>query len=216
MDEGARPDTAEVRLSDGSAVLVRPVDPDDKERIRSGFDRLGPESRYRRFLSPMPELGDSMLRYLTEVDHHDHEALIALDPDSGHGVGIARFVRTRPGVAEVAVTVADDWQGRRLGTILLELLAARARAEAVSRFSALVLSTNADMIDLMRRLGSMQVVGRDGGSVELEVELPPTGLHAGLRELLHEAADAHSPVEPALTLAADGARRRRAPPSPAA
>ena len=194
-------------------MLVRPVEPDDKERIRTGFDRLERESRYRRFLSVIPELSDSALHYLTEVDHHDHEALVALDPDSGHGVAIARFVRTRPGVAEVAVTVADDWQGRGLGTKLLELLAARARTEGVSRFSALVLATNTDMIDLMRRLGSMHVVGRDGGSVELEAELPPAGLHAGLRELLHEAADARSPVEPARTLAADGARRPRVRPS---
>lgn len=138
---------------------------------------------------------------LTEVDHHDHEALIALDPASGDAIGIARFVRTsRPEVAELAVAVVDAWQGRGVGTALVELLAARALEEGVSRFSALVLTTNADMIDLMQRLGSMRVITREGPAMELEADLRPVGLHPGQRELLRESADVRSPVEPAGTL----------------
>lgn len=208
MNEHAPARTVDVTLRDGSSALVRPVDPGDSDLLRAAFDRLGPESRYRRFLSPMPELTDSTLRYLTDLDHRDHEALIALDSGSRQAVGIARFVRTsRPEVAEVAVTVVDDWQRRGLGTALLELLAARAREEDVSRFSALVLATNTEVIDLLRRLGSMKVVRRDGPSVELEAELPRTGLHPGLRELLRESADERSPVEPAGTLVPDDRRR---------
>ena len=195
----------EARLRDDSVVLVRRVDPTDKDTIRAGFDRLGAESRYRRFLSPMPELTEHMLRYLTEVDHHDHEAMIAIDPDSGQGVGIARFIRTgRPDVAEVAVTVVDDWQGRGLGTRLLELLAARAREEGISRFTALVLATNADIIDLLGRLGSMHVVGHNGPSVELEAELPPAGLPPAFKVLLRESADVGSPIEASGTLVPAG------------
>lgn len=208
MNEGPAAGTAEVQLLDGSAVLVRAVDGADKDLLRAAFDRLGPESRYRRFLSPMPALTDSMLRYLTDLDHHDREALVALDPGSREAVGIARYVRTSPAdVAEVAVTVVDDWQGRGVGTMLLELLAGRAREEGVSRFSALVLATNADVIDLLRRLGSMRVVGQEGAFVELEAELPEEGLHPGLKELLRESADHRSPVEPAVTLVPDDSRR---------
>jgi GNAT superfamily N-acetyltransferase len=77
----------------------------------------------------MPKLTEGMVRYLTEIDHHDHEAIIALDEQTGEGIGVARYVRDqeRPEVAEVAVTVIDDWQGRGLGTLLLEVISARAR-----------------------------------------------------------------------------------------
>lgn len=195
---------APVALRDGSRVLVRAVDPSDKELIRAGFDRLGAESRYRRFLTPTSQLTASMLRYLTEVDHHDHEALVALDPDSGEGAGIARFIRTSdPRKAEVAVTVVDNWQGRGVGTVLLELLAERAREEGVTTFSAYMLAANREMIDLLRRLGSMHVVEREGSVIEAEAELPPKGLHPGLVELLRQSADPASSLGPAKTLLPD-------------
>ena len=188
-------------LRDETTVLVRAVEPGDKDLIRAGFDRLSDESRYRRFLTPTLELGQPMVRYLTEVDHHDHEALVAVDPDSGEGVGIARFVRTGPQTAEVAVTVVDDWQGRGLGTILLELLAERAREEGIDTFSALTLTTNTEMLDLLRHLGSTRVIEREGSCIEVEEELPPVGVHPGLRELLRRSADPASGVRPAKALA---------------
>jgi GNAT superfamily N-acetyltransferase len=191
-------------LCDETTVLVRPVEPGGKDLIRAGFDRLSDESRYRRFLTPTSELGQPMLRYLTEVDHHDHEALVAVDPDSGEGVGIARFVRAgRRNNAEVAVTVVDDWQGRGLGTILLELLAERAREEGIEAFSALLLTTNTEMLDLLLRLGSTRVVEREGSCVEVKEELPPAGVHPGLRELLRRSADPASGVRPAKAFAYD-------------
>jgi GNAT superfamily N-acetyltransferase len=206
MSERA-PEAAPVPLRDGSTVLVRGVEAADKDLIRAGFDRLGDESRYRRFFTPTTELTVGMLRYLTEVDHHDHEALLAVDPGSGEGVGIARFIRSgRPTNAEVAVTVIDGWQGRGLGTALLELLAERAREEGLESFTALVLSTNAEMIDLFRRLGSMRITEHDGSCIEVETELPPAGVHPGLAELLRRAADPASGVQPAMTLAADADR----------
>jgi GNAT superfamily N-acetyltransferase len=200
MSEGG-PAAAHVQLRDGSAMLVRQVRPSDRALIRDGFERLGEESRYRRFLAPMPELSDSALHYLTEVDHHDHEALIGLDPESMQAVGIARFVQAGPpGVAEVAVTVVDDWQGRGVGTALLELLSERAREEGVERFTSLVLGTNTEMIDLLRRLGRVEIIRRDGPTVEYEAELPPASIDPGIKALLREAADSRSPVEPAQTL----------------
>ena len=67
--------------------------PSDRELLLRGFERLVPESRYRRFLPPMPALSEQMVRYLTEVDHHDHEAIIAVDEDTGDGLGVARYAR---------------------------------------------------------------------------------------------------------------------------
>jgi GNAT superfamily N-acetyltransferase len=177
-------------LRDGSRVEVRPIAATDKELIRQGFARLSPESRYRRFLSSMPSLDARALAYLTELDHHDHEALIALDVESHEAVGVARFVRdpAEPASAEVAVTVVDDWQGRGLGTALLGELADRARAEGVRRFTALVLAENRNMLGMLGELGAARVVDREQGTVELAVDLPPEGVAPELVEWLRAAA----------------------------
>src|SRR5439155_11604735 len=131
-------------LPTGDEVLIRPVRPEDKRGLLEGFQRLGPESRYRRFLSVRPTLSKAELRYLTEVDHSEHEALLAIDPQTRDGLGVARFVRSSedPSVAEVAVAVTDSWQRRGLGTTLLLELARRAREEGIEHFSALVLAEN--------------------------------------------------------------------------
>ena len=125
---------------------------DDAPLLADGFARLGPESRRLRFLRRKDELSAAELRYFTDVDHHDHEALGALDHADGRGVGVARYVRDaeRPAAAEIAVTVVDDWQGRGLGTELLAQLSGRARAAGIRRFTALVSADNAAMAALLR------------------------------------------------------------------
>ena len=80
-------------LRDGSAVLIRQVRSTDAPLLADGFDRLSAASRQMRFLGVKKQLSAAELRYLTDVDHHDHEALGALDLADGHGVGIARYVR---------------------------------------------------------------------------------------------------------------------------
>jgi GNAT superfamily N-acetyltransferase len=177
-------------IRDGSVVDIRAIEPGDKDLLREGFERLSERSRYERFLSPLDRLGPGMLRYFTEVDHHDHEALIAIDPETGHMVGVARFVREtqNPEVAEAAITVADDWQGRGLGTLLLREIAERARQEDVERFSAYVLAQNDDMLELLRRLGPTTVRDRHHGAIEVEAELARGGIGEQLRELLRLAA----------------------------
>jgi GNAT superfamily N-acetyltransferase len=181
---------APIVLSDGSRVRVRQGHSSDRELLLRGFERLSPESRYRRFLAPMPELTEEMVRYLTEIDHHDHEAIVALDEATGEGIGVARYVRDpeRAAVAEVAVTVIDDWQGRGLGTLLLGLIGARAREEGITTFTALMLATNAEMMDMLKRLDSVRIVDRETGTVEIEVPIPTVGVAPALRKLLQIAA----------------------------
>jgi hypothetical protein len=84
----------------------------DKELLLRGFERLSAESRYRRFLVATPELTKDMVPYLTEIDHHNHEAIIALDDETGEGVGVARFLRSRACPHSAEVAVIDDWRGR--------------------------------------------------------------------------------------------------------
>jgi GNAT superfamily N-acetyltransferase len=113
-------------------VLIRPVRRADAPLLADGFARLSARSRRLRFLSPKEELSPAELGYFTDVDHHDHEALGALDHADGRGVGIARYIRDTadPQAAEIAVTVIDDWQGRGLGTELVAQLSERARSKA--------------------------------------------------------------------------------------
>ena len=145
---------AEIKLRDGSRVEIRPLEPDDRDLIADGFERLSPESRYRRFFGPMPHLQPRHLDFLTQVDHHDHEALIAVDCESGKAVGVARYVRTGDDAAEPAIAVTDDWHGRGVATRLLDQLADRAREDGITRFDAPVLAGNQDAIAVLERLGN--------------------------------------------------------------
>jgi GNAT superfamily N-acetyltransferase len=165
---------APVELRDGSRVHIRQARRTDRDLLVRGFERLSPESRYRRFLTPMHELDEKTLRYLTDLDHRDHEAMVALD-ESGEGVGVARYVRSaaRPDTAEVAVAVVDSWQGRGLGTILLQAISVRARDEGVRTFTALMLASNHEMMDLFEHLGPVRILERAAGTVEIEVAIPP-------------------------------------------
>jgi GNAT superfamily N-acetyltransferase len=185
-----------VELRDGSRVEVRPVRRPDADLLLRGFERLSEESRYRRFLCSMPELTGAMVRYLTDVDHHDHEAIVALDADTGEGVGVARYVRDSadPKRAEAAVTVIDDWQGRGIGTLLVELLGARAREEGIERFTALMLATNDDMMELLESLGPVRVIDREAGTVEVEAPLPRDGVSPEMRRLLRLSAETDTAV----------------------
>ena len=181
---------AQTKLRDGSRVRIRPIRASDGALLVSAFERLGPESRYRRFLAPLPELGQRMVRYLTDVDHHDHEAVIALDDQGEYGLGIARYIRNpdRPDTAELAVTVIDEWHGRGLGTLLLDVISARAREEGITTFTALMLAENREMLDLLEALGPVRLIDRSSGTVEVEVPIPTPGVPTGLRRLLRIAA----------------------------
>ncbi len=181
---------APIALRDGSRVLIRRLRDSDSELLLRGFRRLSPESRYRRFLAPTPDLSERTVRYLVEIDHRNHEALIAVDEQCNEGVGVARYVRdpARPDAAEVAVTVVDDWQGRGLGTLLLEAITMRAREEGIDTFTALMLVENRQMMDLLQRLGAVRVVDRAAGTVEVEVHLPAIGVSPELRKLIRLAA----------------------------
>jgi len=180
----------ETTLRSGHRILIRPIGPQDKDGLLEGLHQLTPESRYRRFFSPTPELSAAQLRYLTDVDHRTHEALLAFDANTGEGIGVARFIRstTEPTAAEIAVAVLDTWHGRGVGTALLEALGARAREEGVEHFTASVLAGNSPMLDLLRQLGDVTVVDRGAGYVDLRVELRGGGMPEGLAHTIRAAA----------------------------
>jgi GNAT superfamily N-acetyltransferase len=177
-----------IELRDGARILLRPIRPDDKPALQRGFELLSRDSVYQRFLSPINELRPMDLVYLTEVDHHDHEALIA-HSDSRQPLGVARYVRGDDRrKAEVAVVVVDDWQGRGVATALLDRLSDRAREEGVRIFTATILTENRDAMGLMQSRGETRQVGPTSATSELEIELPRRGMGERLRSALREAA----------------------------
>jgi GNAT superfamily N-acetyltransferase len=174
-------------LEDGSTVLVRPVHRDDAALLEEGFSRLSAESRRLRFLADKSRLSPAEVRYFTQVDHHDHEAIGARDTVEGRGVGIARFIRDRedPELAEVAVAVVDDWQHRGLATVLLRHLFTRAREEGIRRFSALVAEDNEGVAALLQDLeGETRALGHEAGAVSYEITLAPDDLGGEVHRLL--------------------------------
>ncbi len=162
-----------IELRDGASIRVRPIGPGDKPQLQRGFERLSGDSVYKRFLSPLTELRPMDLIYLTEVDHHDHEALIAFDEQTGEPVGVARYVRsaTDPAAAEFAITVVDDWQRRGVGTELIRRLSDRARQEGVKRFTAVLLAENHEMRGLLEKLGGFRLRGGVSSVIDVEGSL---------------------------------------------
>jgi GNAT superfamily N-acetyltransferase len=155
---------------------MRPISPVDKAALEGAFERLSPESRYRRFLSQTPRLSARDLEYLTEVDHRCHEAVIAFDVATGEAVGTARYVcdSSDERIAEPALTVVDAWQRRGLGSVLLERLIGRARAQGVCEFRATVLADNEPMLQLLRaspEIDELEVSRAAQGTVEVRAGL---------------------------------------------
>lgn len=156
----------DVTLLDGTHVVMRPVRREDKAAFADGFDRLSDRSRFMRFLGGVTRMTPGLLAKLTEVDHVDHEAWVAMTPDEPDhmGIGVARYVRLReePDTAEPAVTVVDAYQNRGVGSTLLEVISAAARANGVKRFRAFVSVDNYPMLHILRRLGAHLAVEEPG------------------------------------------------------
>jgi GNAT superfamily N-acetyltransferase len=163
-------------LRDGTLILIRPIRSDDKCLLEAELRSLSEKSVQRRFLTAKPRYTRSELRYLTEVDGWNHMALVAESPtQAGRRIlGVGRYVRHRddPQKAEVAVEVIDDFQGRGLGTVLVEELGRRARMRGVTRFTATMSSENIPAQRLFRKLTgqtALQHLGR--GASELGGDL---------------------------------------------
>jgi RimJ/RimL family protein N-acetyltransferase len=183
-------DIERVVLRDGSVVHVRPISAGDTAPLAAAIERLTPESRYRRFFSAVERLDAKTLAYFTDVDHVSHEALVALDPDHGEFVGVARYVSAAIGgdTAEVAMVVADGWHGRGLATILLAELTTRAREAGVLRFRASCLTMNRAAIEVLESLGPTTLDRSEGGFTDLTIELSRKSADAALQMALGHAA----------------------------
>lgn len=182
---------ADVVLTDGGTVHLRPITPQDGERLRDLHGRLSPESIYLRFFSPKPRLTDKEVERFTTVDHVDRMALVATLGDDIIAVG--RYDRW-PGKdeAEVAFTVDDAHQGRGLATVLLEHLAVLAKAHGITRFTAEVLPDNRPMLAVFRRAGFDVKNAFDQGIVDVVLELDATPSMVEKVEVREQRAESRS------------------------
>jgi GNAT superfamily N-acetyltransferase len=143
-----------ITLEDGARLTVRPIRPDDIGELRAGFSRLSAESVYRRFHAHLEGLSDEACRYLTHVDYKDHLALVVLEAEGGRGVAVARYYRPEGSdLAEAAVVVTDEWQGRGVGPALLDRLVAAARERGILGFEAFVQPDNRKLLNVLMESG---------------------------------------------------------------
>jgi len=169
-----------VVLRDGVGASIRPIRPDDTDLFIDFFERLGPESRYFRFFRVKRSLDPKEVSYFTTVDYDRRMALVALV--GGRMVGVGRYdaLDQDPTTAEVAFSVADDQQGRGLGTELLQLLTTYARGRGIHRFRAFVLPENRQMMRVFRNSGFELTRTLDDGvyTVDFPVEESESSLSA--------------------------------------
>ncbi|KJK10500.1 multidrug ABC transporter permease [Terrabacter sp. 28] len=163
---------ADVVLRDGSVAHIRPITPDDADGIRAFHSKQSEESIYLRFFAPLRELSERDVHRFTHVDHHDRVALVAtLD---GEITGIGRYDRINPTSAEVAFNISDHFQGKGIGSVMLEHLAAIAQEMGITRFVAEVLPQNRKMLTVFKDAGYEVTHHIEDGVVEVAFDIEPT------------------------------------------
>ncbi|MCW2600837.1 MAG: CoA-binding domain protein [Frankiales bacterium] len=182
---------ADVVLADGGTVHLRPISPDDADRLRAMHSRLSPDTVYMRFFSMVRTLPAREVERFTHVDHDDRVAFIALLRDEM--VAVARYDRS-PGTAdaEVAVVVEDAHQGRGLGPLLLEHLAAAGEERGIERFVANVLPANRRMLEVFRSAGFEIERKLADGYVELFYPIQRTAASLSVSRAREHRAEARS------------------------
>lgn len=158
------------KVSIGQAALGQ-LEPTDGDRLRKFFYSLSPQTVYRRFLSPVARADQLERLHLLDVDGSQRQALVAVV--DGDIVGVARYARDqkRPELADLAVVVADAWQGQGIGTRLLAALADAATRAGVEGFAVLTLPDNQAALRLLRRLVPETRLRFAGGVLEGVVHL---------------------------------------------
>lgn len=182
---------ADVVLRDGSTGHLRPISPDDADAVQAFHMRQSQNSIYLRFFTYKSSLSEKELKRFTEVDHVGRVAFVVTR--SQDIIGIGRYDRLdNPDEAEVAFNVSDAYQGRGLGSILLEHLAAAARENGIRHFTAEVLPENRKMITVFAEAGYEVERRFDDGVVELNFNIDPTERSRAVMEAREHRAEARS------------------------
>ncbi|WP_280205271.1 bifunctional GNAT family N-acetyltransferase/acetate--CoA ligase family protein [Nocardia farcinica] len=184
---------ADVLAADGGVVRLRPITPDDAEPLQTFHAALSDRTRYLRYFGPYPRISPKDLYRTTHVDYQDRVGLVVELGDAIIAVGRYELLdRTGPRAAEVAFVVADEHQGRGLGSILLEHLAGAAAENKIQTFVAEVLAENTAMVTVFRDAGYQVERSRDGTVLHLEFAIDPTEALVTVRDSRERASEARS------------------------
>ncbi len=200
---------ADVVLRDGTVAHLRPIRPDDDDGLRRFHAAQSDESIYLRFFAPLKMLSDSDVFRFTNVDHVDRVALVVTMREEI--IGIGRYDRIDPRSAEVAFNISDHYQGKGIGSVLLEHLAAIAQEFGIARFTAEVLPQNRKMLAVFSDAGYDVKRHIEDGVVEVGFDIEPTDQSKAVamsREHRAESLSVHSLLHPR-TVAVIGASRRK-------
>ncbi|MDN5775133.1 MAG: GNAT family N-acetyltransferase, partial [Brevibacterium aurantiacum] len=200
---------ADVVLRDGGTAHLRPIVPADADALSRMHEAQSPESVYLRFFAPLPRLPKRDLERFVNVDHRDRVAMIMLVGSDIIGVG--RFDKISETSAEVAFNIADAHQGRGIGSILLEHLAAAARDLGLRRFTAEVLPQNRSMLQVFQAAGYEVSRGFDDGVVAVNFDIDPTARSIEVqasREHRAEALSVRTVLHPTSVVVIGASRKR--------
>lgn len=199
-------------LRDGGSIHVRALRPDDRARLAEHFARLSPQSVYFRFFGAKKRLTDAELDVFTRLDFANAAALVATlgQGDAERIIGVGRWKVTAPGRAEVAFAVLDEHQGRGIGTLLLEHLAALARARGITEFEADVLGENNRMLEVFAHSGFSVRRVLEGGIIHVAFSTAETPEVVAAHDRRERQATAESvrPILAPRSVAVVGASRR--------
>ncbi|WP_455274809.1 GNAT family N-acetyltransferase [Rhizobium herbae] len=172
MAEAARYSVVEA-LRDGRRVEIRALRPEDRGGFAEAAGRSSPESLRRRFFAPRSSFTEQEITFFVDVDFVNHVALVAVADEGDHAaiIGSGRYILLEPGQAEVALTVADQYQGQGLGGQLVRHLTTIARQSGIRELIAEVLPENAPMLTVFKKTGLRLSTKRERGVVHVTLHL---------------------------------------------
>ena len=158
---------------DGRRLEIRALKPQDQEGLHAAVDRSSPQSRYRRFFGAKRSFSDKEVNFFMNVDFVNHVALVAVVEERGHATIVAggRYIVDRPGSAEIAFVVIDEYQGQGIGATLLRNLIVLARDAGLKEFTAEVLPENAPMLKVFEKSALKMSTKREAGTVHVALQL---------------------------------------------
>jgi len=158
---------------DGRRLEIRALKPQDQDDMRAAVDRSSPQSLYRRFFGAKRSFSDKEVNFFMKVDFVNHVALVAVVEERGHATIVAggRYIVERPGTAEIAFAVIDEYQGQGIGAALLRNLIVLARDAGLKEFTAEVLPENTPMLKVFEKSALKMSTKREAGTVHVALLL---------------------------------------------